>query len=93
MNGDKEFAHSLAGFLAMHTEQSSGYLFHFIRNCLRGPTKLPRLEAAEKKQIIDRLTAEVRAHNNVPSIALSLPIKRALLGREGRAGADRVVAL
>jgi cephalosporin hydroxylase len=67
MNGDKEFAHSLADFLALHTEQSSGYLFHLIRNFLRGAAKLPRLEAAEKKQIITRLTAEVAAHNNVPS--------------------------
>jgi cephalosporin hydroxylase len=67
MNGDKEFAHSLADFLALHTEQSSGYLFHLIRNFLRGAAKLPRLEAAEKRQIINRLAAEVAAHNNVPS--------------------------
>jgi cephalosporin hydroxylase len=67
MNGDREFAHALADFLAMHTEQSSGYLFHLIRNFLRGATQLPRLEAAEKKQVIGRLTAEVAAHNDVPS--------------------------
>jgi hypothetical protein len=67
MDGDKEFAHALADFLALHTEQSPGYLFHLIRTFLRGAAKLPRLEAAEKKQIINRLTAKVAAHNNVPS--------------------------
>lgn len=67
MSGDKEFAHALADYLALHTEQSSGYLFHLVRNFLRGATKLPRLEVAERTQVINRLTAEVAAHNNVPS--------------------------
>jgi cephalosporin hydroxylase len=67
MSGDKEFAHALADFLASHTEQSSGYLYHLIRNFLRGAAKLPRLDAAERKQIINRLTTEVAAHNNVPN--------------------------
>jgi cephalosporin hydroxylase len=67
MSGDREFAHAIADYLALHTEQSSGYLFHLIRNFLRGAAKLPRLEAAERTQVINRLTAEVAGHNNVPS--------------------------
>lgn len=67
MSGDKEFAHALADYLALHTEQSSGYLFHLIRNFLRGAAKPPRLEAAERTQVINRLAAEVAAHSDVPS--------------------------
>jgi cephalosporin hydroxylase len=67
MNGDKEFAHALSDYLALHTNASSGYLFRLIQSFLRGAPILPRLDPAAKSKIIGRLKAEVAAHNEVPN--------------------------
>lgn len=67
MNGDKEFAHALSDYLALHTNASSGYLYRLIQSFLRGAPILPRLDAAAKSKIVGRLKAEVAAHNDVPN--------------------------
>jgi len=67
MNGDKEFAHALSDYLALHTNASSGYLFRLIQSFLRGAPILPRLDPTAKSKIIGRLKAEVAAHNEVPN--------------------------
>lgn len=67
MNGDKEFAHALSDYLALHTNTSSGYLYRLIQSFLRGAPILPRLDPAAKSKIIGRLKAEVAAHNDVPN--------------------------
>lgn len=67
MNGDKEFAHALSDYLALHTSASSGYLFRLIQSFLRGAPILPRLDPAAKNKIVSRLKAEVAAHNEVPN--------------------------
>lgn len=67
MNGDKEFAHALSDYLALHTSASSGYLYRLIQSFLRGAPILPRLDPAAKNKIIGRLKAEVAAHNDVPN--------------------------
>jgi cephalosporin hydroxylase len=67
MNTDKEFARTLADYLALHTDQSSGYLYHLIQSFLRGSPKLPRLDPQARTEIITRLSGEVAAHNNVPT--------------------------
>jgi len=67
MNGDKEFAHALSDYLALHTSASSGYLFRLIQSFLRGAPISPRLDPVAKNKIIGRLKAEVAAHNEVPN--------------------------
>ena len=67
MDADKEFARSLSDYLALHTEQSSGYLFHLIRSFIRGAPEFLRLESEAKKQLVSRLTAEVAKNKNIPS--------------------------
>jgi cephalosporin hydroxylase len=67
MDAHWEFARSLSDYLALYTEQSSGYLFHLIRSFLRGAPEFPRLEPAAKSEIVSRLKAEVARNKNIPS--------------------------
>jgi cephalosporin hydroxylase len=64
---DREFVRALAEFLALHTEQSSGYLGHLIESFLRGSRGRPRLEPAQKAELAKRLRADMAAQNEVPS--------------------------
>ena len=57
MDADQEFARSLSDYLALHTEQSSGYLFQLIRSFIRGAPEYPHLESEAKEQLVSRLTA------------------------------------
>lgn len=65
MNGD--FTQSLAEFLALHTEQSSEYLNYLIKSFVRGSVGRSDLEPSDKEEIVNRIKAEIEAHNDVPS--------------------------
>jgi cephalosporin hydroxylase len=67
VNGEADFVRSLADFLALHTEQSSRYLRALIQSFLRGAHGQPTFEPVAKDEIRTRLSAEMEAHNNVPS--------------------------
>jgi hypothetical protein len=67
MNGDRDFVRALSEFLALHTEQSSGYLGQLIESFLRGARGRPNLDQAAKEKITSRLKAEMEAYDNVPS--------------------------
>jgi cephalosporin hydroxylase len=67
MNGDRDFVRSLSDFLALHTEQSSGYLNHLIKSFLQGAQERPNLEPPAKNEILSRLKADMEAYNDVPS--------------------------
>jgi cephalosporin hydroxylase len=67
MNGDGDFVRSLSEFLALHTEQSSGYLNYLIKSFVRGAVGRSDLESSIKNEVISRLKAEIEAHNDVPS--------------------------
>ena len=67
MNGDREFVRALSDYLALHTEQSSGYLAFLIASFLRGPQERPKLEQKAKDQLASRLETDLATHNNVPS--------------------------
>jgi len=74
MNADMDFVRSLADFLAVHTEQSSGYFKHLIKSFLRGATGRARLEPSVKDEVIARLRAEV--DNDVPSFLQSYLLRQ-----------------
>lgn len=67
MNDDRQFARALAEFLALHTEQSSGYLASLITSFLRGARQRPKLEETAKRELDRRLKADIAAHSAVPS--------------------------
>jgi len=67
MSGRMDFARSLAEFLALHTEQSPGYLNGLIKSFLRGAVGRSELELLPRKEILRRLKTEIEAHNEVPS--------------------------
>jgi cephalosporin hydroxylase len=67
MNGDREFVRALSDYLALHTEQSSGYLAFLIASFLRGPHERPKLEQKAKDELASRLKTDLATHNNVPS--------------------------
>jgi cephalosporin hydroxylase len=67
MNVDRVFVQSLANFLALHTEQSSGYLISLIELFLRGAPGRPTLEVSAKDKIVSELKADMAAHDGVPS--------------------------
>jgi cephalosporin hydroxylase len=67
MNGDGDFVRSLSEFLALHTEQSSGYLNYLIKSFLRGAVGRSDLEPSVRSEVISRLQTEIEAHNDVPS--------------------------
>jgi cephalosporin hydroxylase len=67
MNGDREFVRALSDFLALHTEQSSGYLRHLIETFMRGARALPKLDPSAKDQIRNRLKTDMEAYKDVPS--------------------------
>lgn len=67
MNGQGDFAQTLADFLALHTEQSSRYLKHLIRAFLRGAVTPAGLNPLAKKEVATRVQAEIDKHNGVPT--------------------------
>src|SRR5262245_43424790 len=67
MSGRMDFARSLAEFLALHTEQSPGYLNGLIKSFLRGAVGRSEPELLPRKEILRRLKTEIEAHNEVPS--------------------------
>src|SRR5213080_2410579 len=67
MNGEGDFVRSLSEFLALHAEQSAGYLNYLIKSFLRGSVGRSDLEASVRNELISRLQTEIEAHNDVPS--------------------------
>jgi cephalosporin hydroxylase len=67
MNVDRVFVQSLANFLALHTEQSSGHLMSLIELFLRGAPGRPMLEPSAKDKIVSQLKTDMAAHDGVPS--------------------------
>jgi cephalosporin hydroxylase len=64
---DKNFAKSLADFLAFHTDQSAAHLHVLINAYLRGVQGGPSPDPAAQKQLMARLQANVAANNDVPT--------------------------
>lgn len=67
MNGEREFIRALADFLALHTEQSTGYFQHLIGTFMRGAQALPKLDSSAKDQIRSRLKSDMEAYKDVPN--------------------------
>jgi cephalosporin hydroxylase len=71
MSGDKDFARSLADFLAFHTDQSASHFNVLINAFLRGAQGSPKPEPAAQSALTSRLKTEVGANNDVPTFLQS----------------------
>src|SRR5262245_54971680 len=67
MNRDADFLQSLSEFLALHTDQSPGYLHHLMKSFVRGAVDRSDLEPSVKNEIMSRIKAEMDTQNDVPS--------------------------
>jgi len=67
IEGDRDFAPSLASFLALHTNESAEYLQYLIELFMRGAVPHTHPESSVKNEIARRLTTEMEAQSNVPS--------------------------
>jgi cephalosporin hydroxylase len=67
MNADRDFARSLAEFIALHTEHSSGQLHYLIQTFLQGGQGNPALSPAEKNDLKNRLQVDMEGHSSVPT--------------------------
>jgi cephalosporin hydroxylase len=67
IEGDSDFAPSLASFLALHTNESAEYLKYLIELFMRGAAPRTYPESSVKNEIARRLTTEMETQSNVPS--------------------------
>jgi cephalosporin hydroxylase len=67
MNGDRDFVRSLSNFLALHTEQSAGYLNSLISSFMRGAPARSNIDRSEKDKIMSQMTADMEGIKDVPT--------------------------